>query len=53
MNMRLLGARSIQEVVPDMVDASNIHTHVATVPADRLYEGNCKSRLELSASVSK
>jgi len=40
MNMRLLGARTIQEVVPEMVDASNIHSHVATVPVDRLYEGN-------------
>ena len=42
MNMRLLGARTIEEVVPEMVDASNIHSHVATVPVDRLYEGNCK-----------
>jgi hypothetical protein len=42
MNMRLLGARTMQEVVPEMVDASNIHSHVATVPVDRLYEGNCK-----------
>lgn len=40
MNMRLLGARTIQEVVPEMVDASNMHTHVATVPVDRLYDGN-------------
>lgn len=43
MNMRLLGARTIQEVVPEMVDASNMHTHVAIVPVDRLYDGNCKS----------
>jgi L-lactate dehydrogenase (cytochrome) len=53
MNMRLLGARNVQEVVPDMVDASNIHTHIANVPVDRLYEGNCESTLELSASVSE
>jgi L-lactate dehydrogenase (cytochrome) len=47
MNMRLLGARTIQEVVPEMVDTSNIHTHVATVPVDRLYKGNCKSAIDL------
>ena len=46
MNMRLLGARTIEEVVPEMVDASNIHSHVATVPVDRLYEGNCKFTLQ-------
>lgn len=50
MNMRLLGARTIQEVVPEMVDASNIHSHVAAVPADRLYEGNCKFTSHSSAS---
>lgn len=40
MNMRLLGARTIAEIVPEMVDASNIHTHVVPVPMDNLYEGN-------------
>ncbi|KAG6335408.1 hypothetical protein ID866_3682, partial [Astraeus odoratus] len=40
MNMRLLGARTINEIVPEMVDASNIHTHVVPVPMDNLYEGN-------------
>jgi hypothetical protein len=43
MDMRLLGARTIREIVPEMVDASNMHNHVATVPIDRLYEGNCMS----------
>jgi len=41
MNMRLLGARSIEDVIPEMVDASNIHAHLTTVPADQLYDGNC------------
>ena len=41
MNMRLLGARTLREVVPEMVDASNIHAHIASVPADRLYDENC------------
>jgi L-lactate dehydrogenase (cytochrome) len=45
MNMRLLGARNIKEIVPDMVDASNIHLHTVPVPSDNLYESNCASRL--------
>ncbi|KAG6850869.1 hypothetical protein H0H93_007487 [Arthromyces matolae] len=43
MNMRLLGARSIKEVVPSMVDASNIHSHIVSVPTDRLYDSNYES----------
>jgi L-lactate dehydrogenase (cytochrome) len=43
MNMRLLGARNIKEVVAEMVDASNIHLHMVSVPADNLYESNCAS----------
>lgn len=42
MNMRLLGARTLKEVVPEMVDASNIHNHVVAVPGDRLYDANCE-----------
>lgn len=45
MNMRLLGACSIKEVIPEMVDASNIHLHIVSVPSDNLYESNCKSRI--------
>lgn len=41
MNMRLLGARNIKEVVAEMVDASNIHLHMVSVPTDNLYERNC------------
>jgi len=40
MNMRFLGANTIQDVVPEMVDASNIHTHLVSVPRDLLYETN-------------
>ena len=43
MNMRLLGSRTIREIVPEMVDASNIHIHTVPVPIDNLYEGNCAS----------
>ena len=42
MNMRLLGARTIKDVVPEMVDASNIHSHIVAVPGDRLYDNNCE-----------
>jgi L-lactate dehydrogenase (cytochrome) len=41
MNMRLLGARTLKEVVPEMVDATNIGLHMVAVPSDRLYEANC------------
>ncbi|KAI0359592.1 hypothetical protein OH77DRAFT_1420116 [Trametes cingulata] len=40
MNMRLLGARNIKEVVPEMVDASSIQSHIVAVPGDRLYDSN-------------
>ncbi|KAF8435122.1 FMN-dependent dehydrogenase-domain-containing protein [Boletus edulis BED1] len=40
MNMRLLGARNIKEIVPEMVDASNIHLHTVSVPNDNLYNNN-------------
>jgi L-lactate dehydrogenase (cytochrome) len=43
MNLRLLGAQTIKDVVPDMVDVSNIHTHVVPVPRDKLYDSNCTS----------
>jgi L-lactate dehydrogenase (cytochrome) len=42
MNLRLLGAQTIKDVVPDMVDVSNIHTHVVPVPRDKLYDTNCR-----------
>lgn len=42
MNMRLLGAPTMKDVVSDMVDADSIHQHVVAVPGDRLYDTNCK-----------
>jgi L-lactate dehydrogenase (cytochrome) len=44
MSLRLLGAPTIKDVVPAMVDASSIHMHVTAVPADMLYDANCMSR---------
>lgn len=41
MNLRLLGAQTIKDVVPAMVDSSNIHSHMVTVPRDQLYDSNC------------
>jgi len=43
MNMRLIGAPTIRDVVPGMVDASNISVHVSNVPSDRLYDANYES----------
>lgn len=40
MNMRLLGAPTTADVSPEMVDASDIHTHIVSVPSDRLYDAN-------------
>lgn len=41
MNLRLLGAPTMKDVVREMVDASNISSHASVVPGDRLYESNC------------
>ncbi|KII95635.1 hypothetical protein PLICRDRAFT_34557 [Plicaturopsis crispa FD-325 SS-3] len=43
MNMRLLGAPTIKDVVPEMVDASSISSHIVAVPGDRLYDRNYES----------
>ncbi|KAM6490743.1 FMN-dependent dehydrogenase domain containing protein [Amanita muscaria] len=43
MNMRLIGANSIRDVVPSMADASCLKSHFVTVPKDRLYGGNYES----------
>ena len=42
MNMRLLGARTLAEVRPEMVDASSLQSHIVAVPGDRLYDSNCE-----------
>ena len=42
MNLRLLGAPTIKDIVPAMVDASNIHSHIVSVPGDTLYNSNCE-----------
>ena len=44
MNMRLLGARHIGEVVPDMLDASSLSNHIVAVPGDNLSNANCEPR---------
>jgi len=43
MNMRLLGAPTLKDVVSDMVDVGSIHQHVVAVPGDRLYDSNYES----------
>ena len=47
MSMRLIGARNIKEIVPEMVDASNIGSHIVSVPGDELYNSNCEPRSSL------
>lgn len=44
MNMRLIGARTIDELAPEMVDASGIHSHVGLTPQDNLFNSTCESR---------
>ena len=51
MNMRLLGARNLKEVVRDMVDASSLHQHIVAVPDDKLFHSNCKSAQNRSHTV--
>jgi len=41
MNMRLLGTRTIDELTPEMVDASALHSHVGLTPPDNLYNTTC------------
>ncbi|KIY63291.1 hypothetical protein CYLTODRAFT_426228 [Cylindrobasidium torrendii FP15055 ss-10] len=43
MNMRLLGAPSLKNVVPEMVDTTHIGSHIVSVPDDRLYMSNYES----------
>jgi len=49
MNMRLIGARNLKEIVPEMVDASNIGCHIVSVPGDELYNSNCKPSFSLAS----
>ncbi|KAL9712066.1 hypothetical protein Ac2012v2_005142 [Leucoagaricus gongylophorus] len=43
MNLRLLGAPTIKDVVSEMVDTSSISSHGSTTPGDRLYDSNYES----------
>lgn len=45
MNMRLLGAQTIKDITPDMVDISNISSHIASIPGDKLYDINCELKI--------
>ena len=51
MNMRLLGARTIDELVPEMVDASALSSHVVLTPQDNLFHQTCKSHSTLFMSL--
>ena len=45
MNLRLIGASTVKDITREMVDASNIHSHLVAVPDDRLFHQNCASSL--------
>ena len=51
MNMRLLGARTIDELVPEMVDASALSSHVVLTPQDTLFHNTCKCYYATSALI--
>ncbi|KAF8342840.1 FMN-dependent dehydrogenase-domain-containing protein [Cantharellus anzutake] len=40
MNLRLLGARNLSEVVPAVVDTSSLRNHATSVPEDHMYGRN-------------
>ncbi len=42
MNMRLIGARRLEEIRPEMVDAAGLRAHIVPVPGDRLFDSNCE-----------
>ena len=49
MNMRLLGARTIDDLCPEMVDHHALNQHIVSVPQDNLFLNTCKLLLLLSA----
>ncbi|KIP11351.1 hypothetical protein PHLGIDRAFT_124991 [Phlebiopsis gigantea 11061_1 CR5-6] len=53
MNMRLLGAPTLKDVVRDMVDASCLHQHIVSVPDDRLFYLNYESMAHAQLRVAK
>jgi len=42
MNMRLIGARTLAEITPDLVDASALRNRAGLAPSDNLYHQTCK-----------
>lgn len=42
MDMRLIGAPTLKDLEPNMVNTQSISSHVVPVPGDRLYDGNCR-----------
>ncbi|KAJ2918555.1 hypothetical protein MD484_g1833, partial [Candolleomyces efflorescens] len=43
MNLRLIGATTIKDVTREVVDCTNLSSHVVAVPGDRLYDTNYES----------
>ncbi|PCH36537.1 glyoxylate dehydrogenase [Wolfiporia cocos MD-104 SS10] len=53
MNMRLLGARSIDEIVPEMVDASALTSHSVLTPPDNLFHSTYQPLIGAKFNESK
>ena len=45
MNMRLLGAKTIKDIVPEMVDAKSLSSHFVMTPQDNLFQNTCACAL--------
>ena len=45
MNMRLLGAKTIKDIVPEMVDAKSLSSHFVMTPQDTLFQNTCACAL--------
>lgn len=52
MNMRLLGARTLAELEPEMVDATALTQHVVMSPQDNLYHNTCEWSSELRSMLT-
>jgi len=49
MNMRLIGARNLSEITPDLVDASALRNRAGLAPTDHLYSQTCEHSCFISS----
>lgn len=53
MNLRLLGAPTLKDVVPAMVDTTSLKSHIVAVPQDSLYYTNCELDLWIHSDAAE